>query len=395
MQKQDANRSSAVHSSIRLERLKSTGGLPAVTLCHASGTCIMNGPTASKPTVVCLALLVMLFGCVTSQTSRTEAPTQSPPPTNQSEEKKPAGGQQAKSAGESPSPSQATGDRKPTPHGTEPTQPAQSPAPSGAPPTPEAELEKARENVRLSRETYARAADELERLKASGNATPEVVREYETYLDRLGEMEKENQEVLERMESAYKGRAPTPATPNKPTQSDAASAPGSSRPQSRMQDEVAKLDRELDESLAAADEKLLMEMQRIRSESAGRMRSLAEEAAAASKRIRESGAAAEEEAPEASDAREGESADQAGEQDSRDSSRGEKTAAKSGERRDDSATGMKQSTPASDRNAETASSQDDDIVARQLREAAEKETDPELKAKLWKEYEEYKKGRRE
>jgi hypothetical protein len=32
-------------------------------------------------------------------------------------------------------------------------------------------------------------------------------------------------------------------------------------------------------------------------------------------------------------------------------------------------------------------------VARQLREAAEKETDPELKAKLWKEYEEYKKGR--
>ena len=36
------------------------------------------------------------------------------------------------------------------------------------------------------------------------------------------------------------------------------------------------------------------------------------------------------------------------------------------------------------------SDQDDDIVARQLREAAEKETDPELKKKLWKEYENYK-----
>jgi len=36
--------------------------------------------------------------------------------------------------------------------------------------------------------------------------------------------------------------------------------------------------------------------------------------------------------------------------------------------------------------------EDDDIVARQLREAAENETDPELKEKLWKEYEEYKKG---
>jgi hypothetical protein len=35
---------------------------------------------------------------------------------------------------------------------------------------------------------------------------------------------------------------------------------------------------------------------------------------------------------------------------------------------------------------------DDDIVARQLREAAENETDPVLKEKLWKEYEEYKKG---
>ena len=34
--------------------------------------------------------------------------------------------------------------------------------------------------------------------------------------------------------------------------------------------------------------------------------------------------------------------------------------------------------------------QDDDIVARQLREAAENETDPELKEKLWDEYRRYK-----
>ena len=37
-------------------------------------------------------------------------------------------------------------------------------------------------------------------------------------------------------------------------------------------------------------------------------------------------------------------------------------------------------------------SADDDIVARQLREAAEKETDPELKEKLWEEYRKYKAG---
>jgi hypothetical protein len=35
---------------------------------------------------------------------------------------------------------------------------------------------------------------------------------------------------------------------------------------------------------------------------------------------------------------------------------------------------------------------DDDIVARQLREAAMQETDPELREKLWEEYRNYKKG---
>jgi len=35
---------------------------------------------------------------------------------------------------------------------------------------------------------------------------------------------------------------------------------------------------------------------------------------------------------------------------------------------------------------------DDDTIARQIREAAEKETDPELKEKLWREYVEYKKN---
>lgn len=35
---------------------------------------------------------------------------------------------------------------------------------------------------------------------------------------------------------------------------------------------------------------------------------------------------------------------------------------------------------------------DDDVVARQLREAAEQETDPELRRKLWEEYRNYKQG---
>jgi hypothetical protein len=35
---------------------------------------------------------------------------------------------------------------------------------------------------------------------------------------------------------------------------------------------------------------------------------------------------------------------------------------------------------------------DNDIVARRLRKAAEEETDPELRAKLWKEYRDYRQG---
>jgi len=46
----------------------------------------------------------------------------------------------------------------------------------------------------------------------------------------------------------------------------------------------------------------------------------------------------------------------------------------------------------SDQPADIPDGSDDDVVARQLREAAEKETDPELKAKLWEEYRNYKQG---
>ena len=42
--------------------------------------------------------------------------------------------------------------------------------------------------------------------------------------------------------------------------------------------------------------------------------------------------------------------------------------------------------------ADVGDGSDDDIVARQLREAAMKEDDPELREKLWDEYRAYKAG---
>lgn len=46
----------------------------------------------------------------------------------------------------------------------------------------------------------------------------------------------------------------------------------------------------------------------------------------------------------------------------------------------------------SDQPTDIPDGSDDDVVARQLREAAEQETDPELKEKLWEEYRRYKRG---
>ena len=42
--------------------------------------------------------------------------------------------------------------------------------------------------------------------------------------------------------------------------------------------------------------------------------------------------------------------------------------------------------------ADIPASTDDDVLARQLREAAMNETDPELREKLWEEYRRYKAG---
>lgn len=59
-----------------------------------------------------------------------------------------------------------------------------------------------------------------------------------------------------------------------------------------------------------------------------------------------------------------------------------------GEQRDRGTSGVGSGAP--DRGL--PSGEDDDIVARRLRRAAEQETDPELKEKLWKEYADYKRN---
>ena len=258
----------------------------------------------------------------------------------------------------------------------------------------QSKLETARETLRLSQATYDRIAGDLEQLKSSGNASPELIRNYEIYLQRVGEMRDENRRILERMEKAYEA---SPST-QKP-------APDPSEPKRDFKipeeetDRVAALDRRLKESLASFDEMLLKEMDKIRAASGEKMRGLAREAAAAAKGIKEAGESSSEKSDPGDEKQQGEKGSQGedaaqapGASKDKDSGVQE---AKTGTqaRPSGSPSGKDDSTRLTSR--PDSSAQDDDIVARQLREAAEKETDPALKEKLWKEYEEYKKNRRQ
>jgi hypothetical protein len=254
---------------------------------------------------------------------------------------------------------------------------------TGAAPPPE--LQKAREDLRISEETRDRISGELAALKASGKASGELVAAYETYLARVQDMVVENQNLVARMEAAFSAH---------PNPSPDATTPIAG---ADNEDRVKALDRQFNESLAAFDEMLLRELRVLQAASAKRMRGLAGQAAEAGRRAGEKareaagekGSAAEGAEGSAPEAAKGEKAGTGAEQAKTSDGRGKPgDAAGAGQ-------GAGSWGPGGSGAPSTSytPSPDDDIVARQLREAAEKETDPDLKAKLWKEYEDYKKSR--
>jgi hypothetical protein len=273
--------------------------------------------------------------------------------------------------------------------------------PSAAFPTPESELEQARDKLRVSQATEARISSDLEQLKQSGQASPEVIRDYETYLEKVQAMVAENRKIVEEMEAARAGY------PSAETGVDAMNGTDPPREVDRMRDpavaakpapdEIEVLDRELDTSLAKFDDLLLREMDAIRTRSAETMRDLAEEAADAAKRLRANGvdlntSGSESSAETGEDSTEAEN-EKAEESDARQAGREmEPTGSEAGPPTASGDEGSKSGQDGAQRDR-PRSYEDDDIVARQLREAAENETDPELKEKLWREYEAYKQNK--
>ncbi len=271
------------------------------------------------------------------------------------------------------------------------------------------ELTAARKKLALSERTRDRVSQALRALKQSGRVDAGMLRDYTTYLQRVQDLVDENRRLVHNIEAL--------CAPDGGTAAGAASGPagsGSPPPPETEQDELAALDRRLQDSLAAFDEMLLKRLDAIQAASAEKMRDLARQAAQAAERARQGGGGAGSASGSAGKAGAGGGKAQ-GEKGSRQGPQG-KDAARGGRPGTPSASGGKgsagagaagprgdgQATAATRGQAGSAGAatpgaynpDDDDIVARQLREAAEQETDPELKKKLWKEYEAYKKNSR-
>ncbi len=198
---------------------------------------------------------------------------------------------------------------------------------------------------------------------------------------------------------------PTP-TPPPSTNNSAAAASGSALPEAPTTDanssgavsggagattpdeRVAVLDKRLSDSLGAFDQTLKQEQQRVAQERDAR--------AAQVEVIKEGGEDEEFGAADSSGSaeRDKSSGDASGSRPGDLKSEKERTARREAEQRraGTESAGGSGGSGANARNIPDGS--DDDIVAKRLRRAAEQETDPELKEKLWEKYREYKRGTR-
>jgi len=270
--------------------------------------------------------------------------------------------------------------------------------PAGVEAAAAAGLEAAREELRLSTETERRMREEFESLLATGSMSAAEVGDFEDYLLRLGTMVDAQRRRVAHLEGSDSGMV---------------SGAGSDSPQPTPlsgdfkrgltdEEKIALLDAELGSSMSEFDEKLLREQRELAEKS--RAVSTGEAVAGGERGSGSSGEAGEGEGQQAG----GEGRQSGGAADGKSANGGTESGQQSGAEEQGEAGG--QEAEGDDRMASAGGAseggrhtghtstppdipdgKDDDIVARQLREAAESEQDPELREKLWEEYRKYKK----
>ena len=250
--------------------------------------------------------------------------------------------------------------------------------------TPPSRINSLRQSVLALDSAWTRAINDLQDKKKSGSLEEAQKQDYAKFITYLGDR-------IDYYCNLLRTEGDEQATVNLPCADSSAIDPAQEQlASSTKAEQVADLDKSLAEALGEFDEQLLKEDQRI----AARMPSERESGtgyggsgnsgysgqngSGQQHGDKQTGTAGNNQGQETSQSG---SANPQNGQDSTSSSSGAGTGVGSEEQREDSRTGTK----------EIASGYDD-IVARQLREAAEKETDPELKEKLWEEYRKYKEG---
>jgi hypothetical protein len=156
------------------------------------------------------------------------------------------------------------------------------------------------------------------------------------------------------------------------------------------EDRRAQIDRRFDETFAVFDDRMRKEQEAVSQERAARGGGSAGGSATAESEAGTAGEGDEQGSGKAASGQ-GPGAGQGGEAGGRGESAGEQSGEQGG------GGGVGGGGPLGGAGPNTAPAdipdgRDDDIVARQLREAAMKETDPELRERLWEEYRQYKKS---
>ncbi len=257
-----------------------------------------------------------------------------------------------------------------------------------------AELAAARQSLSAALAAKARAAAEYLRLQKDGAATATELEDYQTFLDRLQRNITMNCQTVSRLKADIGDVSPEPhCGRNTRVEQLPLSFPNEQTEGER----VVVLERRLGASLSEFDEMLLREMEQLARTQSGSPDAgsgsgalggdqagsdAGEDSSAAGETPGDKTAAAANGSPERQTEGSQEQAASGDVRDRRQSAKAGHAGAKRDAKRDGAAA-----------RDEVPDAGDDDVVARQLREAAESETDPELREKLWEEYRRYKSGR--
>lgn len=266
------------------------------------------------------------------------------------------------------------------------------------------ELQQARQRLALAEATAARIARERAILRSQGPVSPEIAADLDAYQNSVAALAQRHRQTVAYLEQGK--QAPSPKT----TSAGQKLPDSFAEPKNRHD----KLEDEFAESLAAFDEFLLVEIDAADNPATAgsdqQMTDLARQAAAAAERLRErgidvagetQGASAEGDQGEANGEKGGENnpGDQgeiadAGDANDQSADQAQQPASEQGESSPVAGQGDSKAPTSGGAPPGTPPPGDDDIVARQLREAAEREKDPVLREKLWREYRAYKEGTR-